>query len=64
MSKKGNGEGTIYYDPSRKRWCGQYVIGRDDTGKLIRKTVYGKTRKKVNKLDEYLSGLQSGCSQE
>lgn len=60
MSKKGNGEGTIYFVPSRKRWCGQYVIGRDDTGKLIRKTVYGKTRKEVSeKINEYLTEIKN-----
>ena len=60
MAKKGNGEGTIYFVPSRKRWCGQYVIGRDDTGKLIRKTVYGKTRKEVSeKINEYLTEIKN-----
>lgn len=60
MSKKGNGEGTIYFVPSRKRWCGQYVIGRDDDGKLIRKTVYGKTRKEVSeKINEYLTEIKN-----
>lgn len=60
MAKKGNGEGTIYFVPSRKRWCGQYVIGRDDDGKLIRKTVYGKTRKEVSeKINEHLTEIKN-----
>ena len=60
MAKKGNGEGTIYFVPARKRWCGQYVIGRDDDGKLIRKTVYGKTRKEVSeKINEHLTELKN-----
>lgn len=60
MSKKGNGEGTIYFVPSRKRWCGQYVVGRDDNGKIIRKTVYGKTRKEVSeKINEHLTEIKN-----
>ena len=60
MSKKGNGEGTIYFVPSRKRWCGQYVVGRDDNGKLTRKTVYGKTRKEVaEKINQHLTEIKN-----
>lgn len=41
MSRRGNGEGSIYYDKSRKKWNGQFVIN----GK--RKTIRGLTRKEV-----------------
>lgn len=34
MSKKGNGEGTIYYSEKLNKWIGQFVIGRKDNGKL------------------------------
>lgn len=47
MSKKGNGEGTIYYSKKLKKWVGQFVAGRKDNGKLNRKSVYGSTRKEV-----------------
>lgn len=47
MARRGNGEGTIYYSNSLKRWCGQVTIGCQDNGKIKRKTVYGKTRKEV-----------------
>jgi integrase len=47
MSKKGNGEGTIYYSEKLGRWVGQFVAGTKDNGKLNRKSVYGKTRKEV-----------------
>lgn len=47
MSKRGNGEGTIYYSEKLKRWCGQVTLGVKDNGKPRRKTVYGKTRKDV-----------------
>lgn len=48
MSKRGNGEGSIYYSESLKRWVGQVSLGYKDDGNLKRKTVYGKTRKEVN----------------
>lgn len=47
MSKRGNGEGTIYYSDTLKKWVGQYTAGRKDNGKINRKSVYGKTRKEV-----------------
>ncbi len=47
MSKKGNGEGTIYYSESLKRWVGQFVQYRKSDGSLKRKSLYGKTRKEV-----------------
>ena len=47
MSKKGNGEGTIYYSEKLNKWVGQFVAGRKDNGKLNRKSVYGNTRKEV-----------------
>ncbi len=47
MAKRGNGEGTIYYSESKKRWVGQFTAGIKENGKINRKTVYGKTRKEV-----------------
>lgn len=46
MAKRSNGEGSVY---KRKdgRWMGSMSIGRNDEGKIIRKTVYGKTKKEV-----------------
>lgn len=44
--KKGNGEGTVYKTKSGYR--GQIVVGIDDYGKLIRRSVTGKTIKEVN----------------
>lgn len=45
--KRNNGEGTIYHIKSKNIWSAQISIGKDENGKLIRKTVYGKTRKEV-----------------
>lgn len=46
MSKRCNGEGSVY---KRKngRWMGSITIGRDSSGKPIRKTIYGKSKKEV-----------------
>lgn len=44
MSKRGNGEGTIYYSEKLKKWVAQFYIEGDP----IRKSKYGKTRKEAN----------------
>ena len=43
--KRGNGEGTIYYNKNLKKWVGQCTAGYKENGDPIRVTVYGKTRK-------------------
>ncbi len=48
MSKRGNGEGSIYYSEKLGRWVGQVSLGYKDDGSPKRKSVYGKTRKEVN----------------
>ncbi len=58
--RKSNGEGSIYQRPDGK-WCGQITIGRDEKGKLRRKTVYGKTKKEVlEKLNQIRYGIMTG----
>lgn len=52
MGKRGNGEGSIYYSETLKRWVGQYTYN----GK--RKSVYAKTRTEVkNKLNKALVNI-------
>lgn len=52
MGKRGNGEGSIYYSETLKRWVGQYTYN----GK--RKSVYGKTRTEVkDKLNRALINI-------
>lgn len=59
-SKKGNGEGTIYYSEKLNKWVGQFCIGRKENGKLNRKSVYGNTRKEVKeKMIKALSEIQT-----
>ena len=48
MAKRGNGEGCIRQRKD-KTWEGIYTCGRDGQGKLIRRSVYGKTRKEVQR---------------
>jgi integrase len=56
MAKRGNGEGSIYYRNSDKKWVGSVTLGK---GK--RKVIYGKTRKEVQeKLKIVLHDQQQG----
>ena len=61
MSKKrGNGEGTIYYNQKLKRWIGQITIGRQDNGKIKRKSIYGNSRQEVKeKMINILNDIQN-----
>lgn len=52
--KRGNGEGTIF-QRADGRWSAVITIGRNATGKQVRKTVYGMTR---NEVAEKLTRLQ------
>ncbi len=55
MGKRGNGEGTIYYSETLKKWVGQFTNGTKANGKINRKSVYGKTRAEVkDKLNKAL----------
>lgn len=61
MAKKANGEHTIYFDEEKKKYRGQIVIGRNENGKLKRKSVYGKTQKEVReKIKQIECGIMTG----
>jgi len=45
--RRGNNEGSIFQRASDGLWCGTATTGYKPDGKLIRKTVYGKTRQAV-----------------
>ncbi len=48
MAKRANGEGTICKRKSDGLWMASVTIGRnEETGKLVRKSVYGKTKAEV-----------------
>lgn len=58
--KKGNNEGSIRRR-SNGTWEGRYSDGRDDNGRQIQRSVYGKTRKEVaEKLNAVLHNKQTG----
>jgi integrase len=59
--RRGNGEGTIYKRQDGT-WAGQVSIGYDPvTGKLKRKSFYGKTRKEVvEKMAKALQEVRNG----
>lgn len=59
--RRGNNEGTIYKRPDGT-WAGQVSIGYDlVTGKLKRKSFYGKTRKEVaDKIAQVLQEVRTG----
>lgn len=42
-SKNHYGQGSIFYIESKKKWMGQLDLGKDESGKRIRKTVLGDT---------------------
>ena len=46
--KRPNGEGTIKKRKSGG-WEAQYVAGRDQDGRLIRRSIYGRTQAEVSK---------------
>ncbi|MEG0618870.1 MAG: site-specific integrase [Bacilli bacterium] len=59
MSKskmRGNGEGTIFKRElnGKTRWVTEYTLGKNNEGKLKRKTIYGKTRQEVKQKLEVL----------
>lgn len=64
-TKKANGSGTIR-KRADGRWKGKYTLGYDPkTGKLIRKSVYGKTQKEVRlALSKIVSEMDSGTYAE
>ena len=58
--KKPNGEGTSYQRPDG-RWAGQVYINQSD-GRRVRRTLYGWTRKEVEKaMVELLDRSESGA---
>lgn len=58
-TRRGNGEGTIYYSEKLNKWVGQFTAGRKSDGSLNRKSVYGSTRKEVKeKMTTALSQVQ------
>lgn len=49
MSRRGNGEGAIYFNKRRQRWEGQLDLGRNDEGRRVRRKLTGRTKSEVAK---------------
>ena len=59
-ARRGSGEGSIT-QRADGRWMARIEAGYSSTGKRIRRTVYGKTKKVVqNKLDEMKAKKRTG----
>ncbi|MCC5910054.1 MAG: site-specific integrase [Clostridiaceae bacterium] len=59
-SKRGQGEGNIRKRKDGK-WEARYTIGKDENGKQIRKSIYGKSRQEVSqRLTKVLNEINSG----
>lgn len=60
-SKANHGDGTIFYSNSKVKWIGQINTGRDENGKIKRKSVYGDTQQEVKgKLNQIKFKIYSG----
>jgi integrase len=58
---RGNGEGAVYEEKSRKLWRGVVTIGYDADGKQLRRTVSAKTKRDVlAKMRELQNAVDGG----
>lgn len=44
VSRRGRGDGTVYYDDERGRWVGQLDLGFGPDGRRLRRKVVGRTK--------------------
>src|SRR3954449_9452980 len=59
-SRRGQGEGSIYYRKDRECWCAMVNLGGDGSTRK-RKAIFGKTRREVaDKLKAVLHDHQQG----
>ena len=62
-TRRANNEGSIF-QRSDGRWGGALTMGYDENGKIIRKTIYGKTQAEVVKKLSEISGRVKSNSYE
>lgn len=62
-TRRANNEGSIF-QRSDGRWGGALTMGYDENGKIIRKTIYGKTQVEVAKKLSEISGRVKSNSYE
>lgn len=49
MGRRQKGDGCVYWSSSKKLWVAQYNEGYDENGKLIKRTIYSKSKDEINK---------------
>ncbi len=60
-TKNPNGSGSLFYNEKLKKWVGQVSAGRNEQGKVIRKTVYGKTQgEAIAKMQDVQNQISTG----
>ena len=47
--KRGNGEGTIYFDQRKNRWIAKVTVGYNAEGRAVRKSRTAKTKEEAIK---------------
>ena len=62
-TRRANNEGSVF-QRSDGRWGGALTMGYDENGKIIRKTIYGKTQAEVIKKLSEISGRMKSNSYE
>ena len=59
--KNHYGQGSVFYLDSKKKWMGQLDLGKDESGKRIRKTVLGDSPEEVEeKMQKLRYDIYSG----
>ncbi len=59
--KNHYGEGSIFYSNVKQKWMAQINVGKDENGKVIRKSVTAETQEEVKaKLDELKLSIYTG----
>lgn len=63
MTRRGYGDGTVFWDASRQRWVAELTIGYDGRGKRVRKKGTGRTKTEArSKLREVLRDYEDGLA--
>src|SRR3954453_16681062 len=63
MTKRGQGEGSLFWNEERQRWPAMASLGYDAAGKRVRKVGYGRTKTEARaKLRELIRDIEDGVA--
>jgi integrase len=63
MTKRGQGEGSLFWSEERQRWAAMASLGYDASGKRVRKVAYGRTKTEArSKLRELIRDIEDGLA--